>query len=819
MDALILPATDLRAYVPRAGCVCHGLNALWCMVLTRPTNASDWDMKGSALVVQQPSVSSAWTELFSDVSTYVQLYLNRGAHWSLQKYFVPYPAATGDPLEVWLVMADYRLNLDSFSGSPLPTGGRFFIVRLTRTGVGNAWVATTGSGPGTNHVMFDISTLTATSGYLDSRHAHAGAIVPYTTESEGAGIRFVGSLGDDPEKNRFVTATLDDLTADYTVLSNWAFSDQYHGRSKVDGSSSDDGSYNPQSVGILQARKYLSKEDPEALIIGADNTSESISLIRCPSSGKPSIEFVHGVDTGFFNVPAQYFNNTFQFQTVAPERGTPIVALSNEENLGSYDGARYWYQPGAAEPSLLGLWASCMVIHTIPSTGSTDPGSYTSNLWAAPFDNYIVVSGYGTADLLYREKPAFLAMSPLVLSPGGLNMIRAGFLFDPASGDHTFTALDWDITGGWYDMDGSTKVYLSPQPASKCDQVFKVKTTQSADNLLATLRIATASTSSNNQTGWASASGVRQFRFLTLDDSWNPHWGLPRPTTSTISMALRDDASTAQRTDSAARVSNHTAWRPHTLTYDNFSMSSGPRIVLRIARSYNPTPYDRPCNESYFYLAADTAKDGEGSLQYPIAPSGGFPWPSTFDEHMDIDGFDLEHSFTLLMAGMMADNDWQHRTPKTGNYWPLFTLWGDADNWIEFGAYAAMVSGQPVGGFKINYKAGGTPGSFDWPRNNDITPVFNQYWSRNSQLLVGLSWDSTTHVLKVLASLAGDEPRSVGPLTTLPTPVFTHSFGKLKLRGAGDEVNTFLWFGGEAKDSALSTNDMADQFKTLEFLT
>jgi hypothetical protein len=178
---------------------------------------------------------------------------------------------------------------------------------------------------------------------------------------------------------------------------------------------------------------------------------------------------------------------------------------------------------------------------------------------------------------------------------------------------------------------------------------------------------------------------------------------------------------------------------------------------------------------------------------------------------------------------MMPEDDWNHRTPRDQDYWPLFTLWADPDNWIEFGARAWLeVSGETrtdKGSFRVRIMEDGTlhDPPFDWPRNpDDGTFEPDIYWSRDSQFLVGLSYNATTHRLTVLASLGGDAPRRGGRTMDLPIIEFSsgYEFDTLKFRGADDEVVTCRWFGGQAiHGTAMAVGDMETQFKTLEFLT
>jgi hypothetical protein len=180
------------------------------------------------------------------------------------------------------------------------------------------------------------------------------------------------------------------------------------------------------------------------------------------------------------------------------------------------------------------------------------------------------------------------------------------------------------------------------------------------------------------------------------------------------------------------------------------------------------------------------------------------------------------------MAGMMPEDDWHHLTPRTGSprYWPLFTLWADSNNWIEFGAVCEgdQSNDTAKGRFRIRISAQGTVTTFDWPRDTNGDLVEDVYWSRNSQLLVALAYappvaPAINGSLSVVASLGGEEPRNNvnAPLAiTLPTSA---TFDTIRFLGAGDEVVAFRWFGAKAvAGTAMSFADMNDQFRSLDFL-
>jgi hypothetical protein len=126
------------------------------------------------------------------------------------------------------------------------------------------------------------------------------------------------------------------------------------------------------------------------------------------------------------------------------------------------------------------------------------------------------------------------------------------------------------------------------------------------------------------------------------------------------------------------------------------------------------------------------------------------------------------------------------------------------------------------GRFRIRINAQGTVTTFDWPRVDDQTLRDDIYWSRNSQVLVGLTFNGAS--IGVAASLGGEPIRDAGT-ATLPSPVFSNNFNfdTLMLSGADSSVTTFRWFGGKAIAGSalpiLDPNGIEGQFKSLEFLT
>jgi hypothetical protein len=126
----------------------------------------------------------------------------------------------------------------------------------------------------------------------------------------------------------------------------------------------------------------------------------------------------------------------------------------------------------------------------------------------------------------------------------------------------------------------------------------------------------------------------------------------------------------------------------------------------------------------------------------------------------------------------------------------------------------------------VRYRVNGAaPVVVDWSSRviHDPPNPHNVYWSRNSQLIVGIAYQppvepETSGTLYLVASLGGEAPvaESLGGIgVTFP---LGYEFSLLKFRGVTNGVVTFKWYGGQALDTTLSIEQFFEQFASLSFL-
>jgi hypothetical protein len=216
------------------------------------------------------------------------------------------------------------------------------------------------------------------------------------------------------------------------------------------------------------------------------------------------------------------------------------------------------------------------------------------------------------------------------------------------------------------------------------------------------------------------------------------------------------------------------------------------------------------------YLILDAALDGNGTLPYPLPPETDGP-----DELLTITGFSLrtDHDWSMKLAGMMPVGNWDQYSARetvegsgvSSRRWPLFTLWADEDNWIEFSANCED------GGMRIRVNDDGTITTHDFGYGK-------QMWTQGSPLLVAFSFEEVspgTRKLFVRASLGADSAQALNDVA-LPANV---QYEVLRFRGAegghsnSGEVCEFRWFGGSINDAEGLGDALAKAFDTLDFLS
>ena len=789
-----------RRYIPHSASICHGFIAVGCAACVETTPGT-YSIEGTA-VVYSTDGGTTWQLLFEDVSAGQQPGLTRGREWSLPPYFVPYPGTGNLVLEAWFVVADYRHKAQN----PACQDGRFYVFRITRTyngGQFSDWVVEPAK-----TLMFDVAGPTLGD---NADHAHAGAIV----KSGTTGVRLVAGIGDTAIHNRLFTATLADHSdPGWWNPSHWTVTDNYHGRAVPTTSPppNDRGADDNQITAFLGSQEV----DPAATVCGADTTAEPLVLLRTPSetSRKPTMEHLWGIDSDTYSTsganssPMRGAFNALGVRCPAPERRETIVAHVREEFPGEFadhQAQRILYHPPSQNN--LRLWAEVAARRTVEPT-------------AAAFGDTIAMAGQlggsSTGDGIRRVlRPGTggvgeRTLRPIVISPGGINMLRAGFAYTtfPAN-PHLIQPLTRNpTTGRWEDTSVSPAIVL-PAAACRGDRAFRVRVENAASGAvdIARMYIASATAGNDNETGWAKDPQARKFRVLACDGSHHAHSGFSRPSTGRFSCAYSPTDALTDLKRSQGNVSVSDRWIPHTLSVtEELAANQSPRIVLR--SGFAPTD----SSEGHYYIIFDTARDGEMAFPYPLDPHPGpdGPDPNGPDELLDITGLALNGAFTLLLAGMMPGDDWDQRTPRTGGLWPLFTLVAGSGHHLEFDADTTTS--------RFALRGQGSGGTFDhrWGEHLPDPPQaqvpFKQHWGRNSPLLIGISYTGSS--LIAVASLGGGAPIETASLTlTLSPPV-----SLLKFRGFLNEVVSFRWFGGEVKETAETEQQIRDHLESLDFL-
>lgn len=785
-----------RGYSPVTACVCHGFIALWCSAILQ-TAAGDWDIAGSG-VVYSTDRGQTWDVLFDDLDAPVQMFMHRGALWSLQKYFTPYsePGSGGPLLEAWMAASDYRLPVPDTSGPGNANGGRFFAWRMARSAPDQPWQVGDEFGVA---ARFDMTDLCAP-GEQISRHAHAAGIVRWGQN----GVRLVGSLGDSRRCARFMTATLSDRSGPYTRPGDWTARDNYHGHAARPAPPyhPDYGAGSPQPVGVLQGRWWSDGLPPDGrtLVWGADNGSELLFQMRCPDAGPPSIVQVAGTSqTQSSERGGGPLNSCWQIRTLAPERETPIVAIATESSdIGGNAAARRLLfaassAPGQPDP-LDGAFAEMGVGRFCPGC---EPVGW---LTAVPFGPNIVTGGdfYG---LHVRPQPAVRRARPVLVSPGGRNLMCGQFLWDQPHQGVVSLRRARGNSGPWVDgRPGGPQVPLNPQPPSMCERVLRITVDNNVPSSLITrLRIGTDNPANpdGNAPGWrVQQRQIRRFRFWAMDASAGPVSGFPYASETFYSIRLASGGKGSSWGSSASVVSG-SRWMPHIVSYtDAETIDHAPVFELAVAR-------DGALNDSTFYLAMDQAREDAGSFGYPQRP--GAPFASAPNEMLRLTNLGVSGDFTVLLAGLVPTDDWDARTPREGGVWPLLSLRGAHAFNVEVGA-VSLVHG--MGGLQLQATALGVQRTVRWP------VARNAYWGHGTPLLLALSLSGNQ--LTGSASIGGESVSDSAPLTLAG---FDRSALELRFCGGSGEVASFQWVGGQVLPVALEPGAIRDRFSTLDFLS
>ncbi|MBC7834645.1 MAG: hypothetical protein H7Y88_06030, partial [Phycisphaerales bacterium] len=694
----------------------------------------------------------------------------------------------GSPLECWICSSDYRHSTSS-------TGGRVYVFRMARPNASTAWSFGPVSGTGLVK-YFDIP------GAIRA-HAHAAQI----TEYKSSGLQMLASMGDGLQ-NRLVRHVMVNRNLDYTNAANWSVTDDYHGR-YPHGSVTATNSFQPIGAAF--------GPEPGTVLWGSDQYTDWLNLVRMPDvdgtglSAQCSIEHIYGLSTGAgyktydvsetvdITVP-----NIFVMNQGRPETNGPIVASFHDSRVtGRVSVDRVLYSPG--------LDVLKATFNTRRYTFMQVAAARVGELTCCTYGSFIYFNGFNGTNPDYVglrriPAPSYKIVQPILVAPGGKNMVKATCWVNGDGPLSTFTPMT-QVGGQWVD---GTQVLTPP---SMGDRLIKINMLTSDSSNLGLIGVSRA----QGGTNWNDVSPswlnnlaqVRRFRGWLLDGSK----GRKTPNkTLGFSVSFNQGDST-NLTASGIQYSSGDQWCPITRIARRFI--PGPTIgrtglVLGVIGNSGGNPVFT--DDNYGWVIIDLAQDGNGSLSYPQPPEQDGP-----DELLTVLQLGLGHAinWSLRLAGVHPIGNWDQYADRTGalptiedRRWPLFTIWGDDNNWIEF------IANCQDNTFRVKVRANG--GSIS-------TTDFGSrlFWIADAPLYVGFGYKPSTSQLFVGASLGGDQVQ----IATI-SAAFGEALTELRFRGRTGgvsnqgEVCEFRWPGGEivTEGTPLDTTTLPTAFSDLSFL-
>lgn len=443
-----------------------------------------------------------------------------------------------------------------------------------------------------------------------------------------SGIRAFLSTGDGRANNRIISLISRD--GSYTK-GKWEVIDDYHGAAAK----------TPKDRGI-EANQFIGCAPgpfEHTILAGTDLSSEHIMLLTMePGSIHPRTERL----VGFPCVDMSYFTS-FIIRTPTPERGGPYVANAEPFSFLTIPFAkRALYSPDGIRWAQAAATGGYPVLH----------------------GGHIYFDGSNGEGLVRTPVPQLVTRRPLLVGPGGLQHVKA----DPvliAEPPKRIEALTRDVQGRWIDAGRP----LDPQPPT-LGPVYRVQTSENAPSPWVGRIYACGPTDPMN----AILGDHLQMRVWvrSLDPSRS----------GTLSIGLGDIGNNpvVYRNWSVACTDD---WIPVTLA-SPVALTPGAPFQFSIRCM------GEVCNDQTMYVALDSVQEGAGVPGYPMPPDTSIPPRGTAypDEHASVTGFACAKAWTITLALQIAEDGFDFRA-QTQTRWPLATIWGDNQNFIELFADSA----------------------------------------------------------------------------------------------------------------------------------
>lgn len=567
----------------------------------------------------------------------------------------------------------------------------------------------------------------------------------------GGGIRALLAIGDGRRNNRIVSLISPD--ADYTS-GNWIINQSYHGAHGVLGIEGN------QFVGCAPG------PFPDSVLVGSDLSAEQVMLLSTGDAAatSPLTTHLYGFSPSDGTGPT-----VFSIRSPTPERGGPYCV--NAEPFSQVTLTlvrRVLYSPDGLN------WAQA----------------------ASPAGGYPLIHGdhiyFDAAPGRGMERipvPKVISGRPLLIGPGGMQHERAEPLLEAGAAPR-MVVLSRDALGRWVD----NGVPLDPQPPTM-GPVFRL-TTSSKETVPWIGRIFPAGPDNRLN---------RILGFQTMVRVWL-HQADPTRS-ATLSLGFGDSV-TAPQFYRSAIVQSVDSWIPISVAGH---VELAPNSTLQLyARSSGPEPDDQT-----IYLALDSVQEGRGVPGYPMPPDPSVPAIGTAhpDELARISGLscsDKQWTITLLMQ--LPEDGFDFRSPLQSR-WPIATLWGDADNYIEL--IADTTQSQLQARLTVNGRTGQV---LRGPRTTFVrgAPILVSIAQPDGAGSIEMTLSAAGHGLHTTAIPLGSAARlGVGPreirfYSAQPTP---------SAMGIGVPVSPLtVWAGQVDERSALSRETRERMLSAFSFL-
>ncbi len=337
----------------------------------------------------------------------------------------------------------------------------------------------------------------------------------------------------------------------------------------------------------------------------------------------------------------------------------------------------------------------------------------------------------------------------------------------------TIEALALDDEGRWL-FEGDP---LEPQPPSQGQVYHVIGDRADPDNVVGTVWPAGVA----ENVGQVIPGDALQFRCWIMNNfpGGNLHPGLDlRDTANNICFLRRPVYSTVDK------------WFP-VLGVQPSVIEPGYPTILRVHTSASMTTADTD-----YFLALDTLVEGVGLADYPLPlddtpEEGGTMYP---DEIAAITGLECGSQWTITLAAQLPPDSWDGNIVTTDT-WPLATIWGDENNYIELQALSPGDEGFTLVASLVS------DGVEEARLESRPT-----YWTRGTAVLVSITEAGYPRGVQMTVSLGGQEAHETDYAGTLhpslpvpPTEIRLSSHHGVSGDGTAVHVTPMLWWGGEIR--------------------